>query len=185
MWKKAFSSSWTAVKGVLLIIPLIELSTSVLALYNIERPSHQYEQATRPWLLAELGSTEAQIRMAEADRTSEPNGNEDEETVYWLRKAARAGSLPAQIDLYRTLIQMSDVELRRRPYHMLPEAITWARIAAQQNNFLAEADLSCIYAIGIGIPTNEPAARYWLNRAKEHAHHQQHTFVTSICGIPL
>ena len=47
------------------------------------------------------------------------------------------------------------------------EAIGWYHMAADQNHYLAQFNLSQMYALGHGIPKSDAMARMWLRRAAD------------------
>jgi TPR repeat protein len=137
---------------------------------------------TYPWVLAILGSPRAQIRMSEHDFRF-PLSHDDAETLYWLRKAAHSGSLAAQRYLYRKLIDLSEQRRTSVAFSTLPEAIMWAQVAADQNDPVAEADMGCIYADAIGVPSDFLLAGRWFKRADDHI--KKGDFISSICGVVI
>ena len=118
-----------------------------------------------PWLLAEIGSDEAQIKMASQIGFW---GGKDverqyEDKKYWLQKAAESGSLEGKVALYRFLL--GDLFDGYNSYTHSSEAIRWLKSAAEERDPLAENDLSCLYRRQLEKPTNYLTADELLHRS--------------------
>jgi TPR repeat protein len=80
------------------------------------------------------------MRMSEYDMREVPLNNQDEQTLYWLCRAADGDSIEAQRYLYRILLRMNERQLHST-FKTLSEAIKWVKIAANKGDPIAETDM--------------------------------------------
>ena len=103
--------------------------------------------------MAEEGDPEAQCMVATSYLSGKrPNWNH---AVKWLRKAARAGFVPAQYSLAFLYNQGKHVE--RSPQLFLK----WLERAAEQGDDYAQVALGYRYATGDGVRQDIPRAVHW------------------------
>ncbi|HDN27033.1 MAG TPA: sel1 repeat family protein, partial [Thioploca sp.] len=121
------------------------------------------------WLVAQQGDVEAQFKLGKAyyDVDGVAGWNE-EETNYWLGKAAEQGHIQAQ---YLYIGLKSDDE----------QAVDWLRQLAEQGYAEAQLDLARAYQRGQkGIAQDHEQGIYWLRQAAE-----QEDVVTELTPIRI
>jgi len=122
----------------------------------IGRCGYRLSQRAIPDLVhkAELGDAKA-ARKLQFHYEAESN---DEQVIFWLRKAAALGDTEAQFDLYLDLKKSKDVKLRE-------EALKNLEVSAENGNVMAMLELSELYFKGDIVVKDEINGEKWLRRA--------------------
>lgn len=86
----------------------------------------------------------------------------EEKAVYWFRKAAEQGYVPAQCNL--GVFLLSGIKKDEK------QAVVWLRKAAEKGSSQAQYELGYCYNYPIGVNKDPKQAFYWYRKAAEQGH---------------
>jgi serine/threonine-protein kinase len=111
--------------------------------------------------LADGGNRDAQMVLGYLFETGNGVKANDEESVYWYRKAAEQGNIQAEYNLGLAY------EFGRGVTKNNYEAIRWYKQAAEQGHANAQNRLGIMYSLGRGIDQNYSQAVGWYRKAAD------------------
>lgn len=105
--------------------------------------------------LALKGDARAQSSLGNMYAEGRGVPKDDQQTVFWWRKAADQGDAPAQHNLGNRYVIGRGVPKDDK------QAMFWFRKAADQGHALAQSSLGYMYADGHGVPKDNQQAYFW------------------------
>jgi TPR repeat protein len=111
--------------------------------------------------LADSGNREAQMALGYLFETGSGVKANDEESVYWYRKAAEQGNIQAQYNLGLAY------EFGRGVTKNNFEAVRWYKQAAEEGHANSQNRLGIMYALGRGIDQSYTQAIFWYRKAAD------------------
>jgi len=131
---------------------------------NIEKAGY-YSHLAFDWCFANQALNDPEIWMDLADLYEFGVGveSDDEQSVFWYRKAAEQGDVYAQSHL-GLLMSGSCVE------EEFKQATFWCRKAAEQGLAAAQCELGEMYEYDQGVEQDDEQAVFWYRKAAEQGH---------------
>jgi len=111
--------------------------------------------------LADSGNRDAQMALGYLFETGSGVKANDEESVYWYRKAAEQGNIQAEYNLGLAY------EFGRGVTKNNFEAVRWYKQAAEHGHANSQNRLGIMYALGRGVDQNYTQAVFWYRKAAD------------------
>ncbi len=122
----------------------------------------EFQKELDKWMLrAYEGDRDAQFKVGVLFANDQFGPPENEQAVYWYRKAARQNHVLAQYNLGHHYLTGAGVKRDETA------AMQWWLKAAQQQHALAQFNVGRAYYLGIGLTKDLSQARLWFERASQ------------------